>query len=95
MVQDELLFEVILALVDAVAVYYVVVAPYAAILAVYAAVDVVSFRDVVAAADAALLEAKAAGRDVVVLAPSRHDVVDPDSSIRALPIRPPGASTAV
>jgi diguanylate cyclase (GGDEF)-like protein len=57
--------------------------------------DGVPFNDVVAAADAALLEAKAAGRDVVVLAPSRQEVADPDSSITALPLRPAGASTAV
>ena len=57
--------------------------------------DGVPFSDVVAAADAALLQAKAAGRDVVVLAPSRQEVTDSESSIRALPIRPAGASTAI
>jgi hypothetical protein len=50
---------------------------------------------IVAAADTALLEAKAAGRDIVVLAPPRQAAADPDSSITALPIRPAGASTAV
>jgi diguanylate cyclase (GGDEF)-like protein len=57
--------------------------------------DGVPFSDTVAAADIALLQAKADGRDLVVLAPERSASVDSDSPVRAIPIRPAGASTAV
>jgi diguanylate cyclase (GGDEF)-like protein len=54
----------------------------------------VTFSEVVASADDALLQAKAAGRDLVVLAPP-HDVSSlPGSSIVTLPARQPEATTA-
>jgi diguanylate cyclase (GGDEF)-like protein len=55
--------------------------------------DGVPFSEVVAAADAALLQAKAAGRDLVVLASPRVQAADAESPVRA--IRPAGASTAL
>jgi diguanylate cyclase (GGDEF)-like protein len=57
--------------------------------------DGAPFSDTVAAADIALLQAKADGRDVVVLAAERSEPVDPSSPVRAFPARDVGIATAL
>jgi diguanylate cyclase (GGDEF)-like protein len=71
------------------------VPPFTVSVGLAASEDGVPFSEVLAAADEALLQAKIDGRDAIVVAPPRHGPPHPDPSIRALPMRPAGASTAV
>ena len=68
------------------------VPPFTVSIGLAASEDGVTFSEVLASADDALMQAKAAGRDVVVLAPPRAGS-SPPSSIVTFPTRHAEATT--